>query len=115
MPICSLYQCDCNNMCKVKTTCGQIREHKSSTVMKAVIKKEVRRMINKALLHISGHAVSLTYVLLVVLALSSHGLLWSAATVLRAPTQAVRHTVHLLQRFEPTHTGEEGTCMLAGL
>lgn len=38
----------------------------------------------------------LTYVLLVVLALSSHGLLWSAVTVLRAPTQAVRHTVHFL-------------------
>lgn len=36
------------------------------------------------------------YVLLVVLALSSHGLLWSAVTVLRAPTQAVRHTVHFL-------------------
>lgn len=30
-----------------------------------------------------------TYVLLVVLALSSHRLLWGAATVLRAPTQAV--------------------------
>lgn len=38
----------------------------------------------------------LTYVLLVVLALSSHRLLWSAVTVLRASTQAVRHTVHLL-------------------
>lgn len=39
---------------------------------------------------------ALTYVLLVVLALGSHGLLWSAAAVLGAPAQAVRHAVNLL-------------------
>lgn len=55
-----------------------------------------------------------TDVLLVVLALSSHRLLRGAATVLRAPAQAVRHPVHLLQRFEPTET-EERTCTLAWL
>lgn len=43
----------------------------------------------------------LTYVLLVVLALCSHRLLGGAVTVLRAATQAVRHTIHLMQRFEP--------------
>lgn len=43
-----------------------------------------------------GGVTIFTYVLLVVLALSSHRLLWSAVTVLRASTQTVRHTVHLL-------------------
>lgn len=46
----------------------------------------------------------LTYVLLVVLALSGHRLLRSAVAVLRAPTQVVRHAVHLLQRLEPMQT-----------
>lgn len=62
----------------------------------------------------SQPGLALTNVLLVVLALSSHGLLRSAVTVLRAPTQAVRHAVHLLKRLEPVQTVEDRSRMSAG-
>lgn len=48
-----------------------------------------------------------TDVLLVVLALCGDRLLRGAAAVLRAATHAVRQSIHLLERFEPTHTGAD--------
>lgn len=47
-------------------------------------------------LHIHGLAAVHTDVLLMVLALCSYRLLRGAVTMLRAATQAVRHTIHLL-------------------
>lgn len=68
-----------------------------------------KKLKQKSLIVLSAHTNNecelwqpvLTYVLLVVLALCSHRLLGGAVTVLRAAAQAVRHTIHLLQRFEP--------------
>lgn len=97
-------------LCKKNTTSRQQRQYpQKSAGMCLVLKQELPNATQKSLICSFKKQIKvsvLTDILLVLLALSGHRLVRSAAAVLRASTQAVRHAVHLLQRLKPAHMWE---------